>query len=511
MSAALRAVPADPSRRTLGATGRAGPIAVASLPGANSPPSTATSAEPADSDTEAQEPNRRILRMLTGTHTGAESELHSDRLLIGNLESECDVVVDVSRPERHICLVRASSDGWTVLSIAGDLWVGDEFIEPQHTRDIASGIVLTLGRVAFCIANTADVNWSKVKAPLHLTKPEPAGPVPITALPPSGAAKLHKWHAAKLACGIGIAALTLSSAGAYLTHAWTLRTPTAEEGVARIKAHQNYVKALPFGKELQVHATPEVGAPNRELVMGYLPKREQVRELEHSLRNAEIQADVRVTAVDELTTELTRRFSRVKATDVTYQEAGHFSVDTESSTISLHDRQARQTLQEVPLVSGLSLSVKDMLDAAGKPIVVRYQRSADHPGDITVTELDVIRQRQNFIVKEMRLGTVPSIVLDNGIRYFEGAVLPDGDVLKRIGATELVVTRGRGERIIPLKAEDATTDSPAAASPSAGAPAPAPGSAQTAAQSAATSAFSSALSSAVAPKEAAAAGTPSRP
>jgi Inner membrane component of T3SS, periplasmic domain len=148
--------------------------------------------------------------------------------------------------------------------------------------------------------------------------------------------------------------------------------------------------------------------------------------------------------------------------------------------------------------------VKDMLDAGGKPIVVRYQRSAERPGDIAVTDLDVIRQRQNFIVRELRLGAVPSVVLDNGMRYFEGAVLPDGDVLKRIGATELVVTRGRGDRVIPLTKEDAAPASPA--SPATGSPSTA-----TPAQTAAASAFSTAVSSAVAPANAPAAGSASRP
>ena len=73
-------------------------------------------------------PGARVLRMLSGPHTGAESELTGERLLIGNLESECDIVIDVSRPERHICLVRVSTDGWTVLGIAGDLWVVRDFV-----------------------------------------------------------------------------------------------------------------------------------------------------------------------------------------------------------------------------------------------------------------------------------------------------------------------------------------------------------------------------------------------
>jgi hypothetical protein len=397
---------------------------------------------------------QRVLRMLSGPNTGAESILRGDRLLIGNLESECDVVIDVSRQERHICLVRASDDGWTVLSIAGDLWVGDSYIEAQHTFDIASGTVLTLGRVAFCVADTASIDWAAVSIQHNLSKPEAAGPVPVAVLPPASPNKLHKWHAMKLACGIGVAALTMASAGAYLTSAWNLRVPTAEEGAARIKAHQSLVTALPFGKELLVQPLMDSAAPQRELIRGYLPQREQARALEKALKDAEVDADVRITAVDELAGEVTRRMDRIKSNQVHYDNQGRFVVDTNTTTLDQHDRQARQTLQEVPLVNGVSLNVQDLLDNTGKAVVVRYERSVERPGDIVVSDLDVVRQRMNFVVKEKRLGQVPSIVLDNNIRYFEGAVLPDGSVLKRIAENELLVTQGRGERIIPLVSED---------------------------------------------------------
>jgi Inner membrane component of T3SS, periplasmic domain len=116
----------------------------------------------------------------------------------------------------------------------------------------------------------------------------------------------------------------------------------------------------------------------------------------------------------------------------------------------VQDRHARETLQEVPPLKGLHLSVDDIHDPAGKPIVVRYERSVERPSEIIVSELDVIRQRMRFVPREVRQGTIPSVVLDNGMRYFEGATLPDGTVLKRIGANELVLLQGKGERILPI-------------------------------------------------------------
>ncbi len=433
-SAALRAVPIDARPA----------VDVARVGMAAQPAPESRSSTPAGKP-------RRVLRMLSGPHTGAESELTSDRLLIGNLESECDVVIDVSRPERHICLVRASADGWTVLSIAGNLWVGEDHLEPQQTRDIDSGLVLTLGRVAFCIADASQIDWSAVKPPANLVIPEPTGPVPIVVLPVSGEAKLRKWHAAKLAAGIGISALTIASAGAYLTTALNIRVPGVEEAAAKLKNDQTLVAALPFGKELLLQ--PDPGTPNHMQVGGYLPRREQAKLLEKALRDAGIDAETRFAAVDEMTGDLARRFNGTKPANVHYGDLGRFNIDSRSELLDIHDREARQTLQEMHAVTAVGLSVEDVLDSAGKPIVVRYERSTDHPGDILVSDLDVIRQRQRYVIKEIRLGAMPSIVLENGMRLFEGAAMPDGSVLRRIGASELVVAQGRGERVIPLPAD----------------------------------------------------------
>jgi Inner membrane component of T3SS, cytoplasmic domain len=396
-------------------------------------------------------PGTRVLRILTGPHTGAESELQSERLLVGNLESECDIVIDVRRPERHICLVRASSDGWTVLGIAGDLWVGEEYLEAPHTRDIASGTVITLGRVAFCVADSATIDWASLQPPLALVKPEAAGPMPSAALPPAPEVKLRKWHATKLAAGVGIAALTMISAGAYLAAALAVKAPTAEEAASRMKAQQTMVSALPFGKEVQL--APDPTNPNRVLVQGYLPKRDQLPALERALRDAEIAGELHLATQDDLGKDLVRRFDRIKPDAIAYEDNGRFSIRSHSEVLDVHDRQARQTLQEVPALSGLNLLVADLQAADGKPIVVRYDRAADRPSDIVVSEIDVIRQRQRIVVREQRGGALPSIVLDNGVRYFEGATLPDKTVLKRIEPTQLVVMQGSGERVIPLSAQ----------------------------------------------------------
>ena len=406
---------------------------------------------------------RRVLRVLSGVHTGAESEMHAERALVGNLEDECDVVLDVGTPERHACLLRVSPDGWTVLAIAGDLWVGETHLGAQQTRAITSGLVVTLGRVAFCVADPDRIDWATVKPPLNLVKPDPAGALPHAALLPARADSLQKWRAVKLAAGVGIGALVLASASAYLAQAWAVRKPSAEAEAHKLKADQAMVHALPFGKEVSLLPHPET--PNRVLVLGYVPQRAQIAALQAALQSAETDAELRLAPVDELSADLVRRFEGSTPERIRYDNEGHFVISTVSATVATHDRQARRTFQEVPAVRGLALRVADLQDDTNQPLTVKYQRSTERPGDLVVSNLDEALSPRPFTVQELRLGTMPSVVLGDGLRYFAGATLPGGGVVTDINEQRLRITRKGGIESLVSLADVPRIDVPPALQP----------------------------------------------
>ena len=411
--------------------------------------STVTPAADASVPLSAPRPPRRLLRVLSGVHTGAESEMHAERALVGNLENECDVVLDAGTPERHACLVRASSDGWTVLAIAGDLWVGEDYLESQQTRAISSGLVITLGRVAFCIADPDRIDWATVKPPFNLSKPDPNGELPHAALLPARPASMQRWRAVKLAAGVGIGVLVLASAGAYLAQAWAVRKPSAEAEAQKLKADQIMVSAMPFGKEVTLLRHPET--PNRVLVQGYVPQRAQIPALKAALQASETDAELRLAPVDELSADLVRRFEGSTQDRIRYDTQGRFVISSVSDAVVTHDRQARQTFQEVPAVLGLDLVVNDLHDDKNQPVMVKYMRSTERPGDLLVTNLDAALGRRPFTVQEVRLGAMPSVVLNDGLRYFAGAKLPDGGVITGIEPERLLVTRKGGvESVVSL-------------------------------------------------------------
>ena len=406
---------------------------------------------------------RPILRVLSGLNAGAQCDLHEDRVLVGNIEGECDIVLDVTRPERHACLVRASSDGWTVLAIAGDLWVEREYVPPQHTCPIAPGLVITIGRVSFGVGHAELVDWNSLAPPADLQRPTADGTLPHAALPAAPPPVTQRWQALRLAAGLGLGALMVSAAASYVSQAIISSTPSASDVEAALQADKAQLAALPWAREVELTSHPE--RPDRVLLEGYVQSQEQLTELADRLRalSANPRAEMRVVAVETLSDDLVRRFELKEGPyKLRYTEKGHFRLAASQDEMPRRDRQARMALQELPAVRSMSVHVEQALDPDGRPLVVRYSRSADRPGDIEVDNLDTALGLRRYIVTEMRLGPLPSIVLDQGGRFFPGARLPDGSILRAVHPDRLVVSPMQGgERIVTLP--DAPT-SPAPAS-----------------------------------------------
>jgi hypothetical protein len=387
---------------------------------------------------------RCVLRVLSGDHTGAESAIVSDRVLIGNLEHECDIVLDVKSPGRQACLVRVSDDGWTVLAIAGELWLDETYIAPQQTCMLRSGQVLTLGRVALCLADPDAIDWAQVRVPRELAKPEVSGVVPHAPVLPNRSAVRRRWQALKLVAGLGTGGLVLVSAATYLSQAWMVRDIGPQAEATRLLADRTLVGSLPFTQEVSVIPHPE--HPRKRLVQGYVPERQQLALLDSTLQRTGTSAELRVHAVDALGDELGRRFDGMLRQQVRYEQQGRYEMETALARLPQHDRQARVTLQEMPAVNGLALKTVDVQGPDGQPVVVRYERSAERPGDLVVSHLDEALGLKQMTVLEVRLGKLPSVVLGDGMRYFVDARLPDGSTIASIESDRLVLRSSSGSR-----------------------------------------------------------------
>ena len=389
----------------------------------------------------------RVLRVLSGAHAGAQAELHQDRVLVGNLQGECDIVLDVTRPDRHACLVRTSADGWAVLGIAGDLWVQQHYVEPQQTCPIAAGQVLTLGRVSFSIGDPALVDWDALTPPIDLQRPTPDGPLPQAPLPATQAAAQQRWRALRLGSGLGLGALLLAGAGVYATQTLALQAPRPETTQQRLQAEQARLATLPWAGEVSLSPHPQ--RPGSLLAQGYVPRQAQLEELAAALRAQDAHSELRLVALDRLSAELLQRFELAKRPEaLRYEGLGRYTLATPHQHLVQRDALARVALQELPAVQGLVLAVEDAQEADGQPLQVRYARSADKPGDLEVSHPAAALRGRRYAVQELRLGALPSVVLDDGARYFPGARLPDGARLLQIQADRLIVQPAPGGEVV---------------------------------------------------------------
>ncbi len=443
---------------------------------------------------QAPAPAELVLRVLNGTQSGGQARIRHQRLLVGSMVDECDVVLDVGRPEPHACLVRVSQGGWTVLAIAGDLWVGETWVPPQQTRAILCGDVLSLGDVSFCVANTATIRWADIHPPAHKQAPragatgrpaaskaskaqsvEPTGWAKLLqslGRTPSEPARKHKAAPTHVLAGIfwvSVLLVALLAMGAYW--GWVQMQPHHSTAPASHKALQDakaIVAAGPWGRDLSLQTDPQ--GEHRVVISGYLPERAQGPQLEAALMQKGIQATHSWIAVDEFKLDLAQRLGFAgEQWRLRYLGQGRFSVSDSRTNLEKIDPLIRRLLQDLPTVRAIELRLIDQLREqasaeegidAGSPVTLHFTRADGAPGGVSVTGMDQIQKAQklHYDVRSIRLGSLSSIVLGDGARYFEGGTLPGGAVLLKIRATHLVVRQGQDSRQVALNADVKVAD-----------------------------------------------------
>ncbi|MFN9999494.1 MAG: hypothetical protein ACK559_00060, partial [bacterium] len=73
------------------------------------------------------------------------------------------------------------------------------------------------------------------------------------------------------------------------------------------------------------------------------------------------------------------------------------------------DGALRTALHELPEVGGFQIQVNDIIGPTESNIVINYRRSPERFSDIVVDEADLVkRTRARFVIRELRLGPMPS-------------------------------------------------------------------------------------------------------
>lgn len=444
------------------------------MSGAAAQPASSTVAQPPsfiEAAVPASEPRRAplLLRVLSGPQRGAQVPMRHHRLLIGNLQSECDVVLDLGDERPHVCLVRASRDGWTAMAVSGDLWLDETWASPQQVQEIFSGTVLTLGQVSFCIADGATMDWDGLRLPERLLRPQAAkGATPAAA---DDAGWLGRWPALQalrpliaplsvlfarrkprargklLLAALLMLGLVLAGVGAALivTAADPVSTSLTRQDDVIVQTRAA-LAAVPGAGELTLNTSSQ--RPQGVVVGGWLRQRSDGAAVEAALRKLGLEFEVRWTAADEMQNELARRFAALRESTAgawRYAGGGSFVLPVHPSSIGAVDAPARQALSQLEGLRMLSFeaAASDRGSAAtGEPALVRYQRDGRQVQVSGLERWPAALRSPHYVVQELRLAGLRSIVLENGARYFEGAALPDGAVLTRILPDRLQLKQG---------------------------------------------------------------------
>jgi hypothetical protein len=358
-----------------------------------------------------------VLHVLSGAQRGAQARIAQQRVLVGNLLGECDVVIDTGNSSPSLaCLIRASQDGWSVLAIAGPLWVGLQRVAPEQAVTITQGEVITLGPAAFCIGDPRRIDFSRVAIPNHLDassekKRNNAASQDRAMIPKY----VRAWRE-------------------FLSAAWRKKSrpiSPASRGYFALTACLLIATAFATLAIFLFTTARPSPAPT--------PK---------------ISAEHHRTAIHELHTELAHRLALLSPQDhaqLQHTAQGHFALSQHQHQFKTLDPRIRRAFQELPALQAITLQLRPSADAAsststitsGGDAVLRYSRSPSAPSGVEVQGLDTLAFLQPPPdVHELRLGTLPSIVLADGERYFVGSALPGGAVLRSIEPHQLRVQIG---------------------------------------------------------------------
>jgi hypothetical protein len=390
-----------------------------------------------------------VLRVISGVHLGAEVPIEAERLLIGNLENECDLVLDVGQTGRHACLLRISHDGWTVLPIAGDLWVGKDYLADHQTHAFSAGQPLTLGRIAFAVGEAATTPWDAIRPPYELVKPQATGAIPVAASLGPRPAVLNGWKAVKLGAGVGIGALIFAASLAYSVSVVQATASPQSEVEQRLERARGVLASLPAAAEVRVVADPERRDGIR--LMGYVADADRADAIGSALRSLGSPVSSRLHLVANLQSEIERRLAKVAHSGLEYTDDGGFKLETESTRLGAIDSAVRAVFLELPEFQQMVVTVTDVKEAAGGNATLTYRRSQERLSDIVVEGGELIQQtRARYIPRDVRLGAIPSVHIGGAGKYFVGARLPDGWVIDAIGADQIRLSLSGRERSLKV-------------------------------------------------------------
>lgn len=449
-----------------------------------------------------------ILRILNPPHAGAQAEIGPDPLSIGSGE-DCDLVLNDPLLQPAHCNIRRTGEGIEVELTGGAAHVNGEPVS-QSPFTIRAGQVLSIGSTHIAFGDPGQV-WSEVSIPVLKTL---GGTTPSAPAVPDAEAAVETKPVApdslrrfKIAVLGSAAFLLVLLVALFFYRAEQNRAMTS---LARVPGNANLLGNDYFKTDLDNQAAERVAEKIRREVSGstvtvsersgravlrvYVRTREQASQAQSIANTAGSQVFSEIVSLEEIekSAEMIASMQGYEL-DVTFSKDGtaYWSgfVPTQADWKSLQQRlevdlpYIKENVSEITFAKQIEETLRKLLADAGimaevamntqTRAIVLYGTLPENLSAAWTGVFDALKQKYGAIVEltddvgtgkavvvegnpfhseitGVTLGAIPSVILLDGQRIYEGAILQDGSVLSDIAENQLILTGPQGKRKIPL-------------------------------------------------------------
>lgn len=453
-----------------------------------------------------------ILRILNPPHAGAQAEIGPDPLSIGSGE-DCDLVLSDPLLQPAHCRIRRAGEGIEVELTGGAAHVDGEPVS-QSPFVLRAGQVLSIGSTHIAFGDPGQVwsavsipVLKTFGGPTPTAAAEPDAATSIESKPAPQDASQGLMRRFKIAV-LGLAAFLLVLLVAlFFYRADQKRAMTS---LARVPGNANLLGNDYYKTNLDNQAAERVAEKIRREVSGstvtvsersgravlrvYVRSREQASQAQSIANTAGSQVFSEIVSLEEIEKSAEMIASmQGYVLDVTFSKDGtaYWSgfVPAQADWKALQQRlevdlpYIKENVSEITFAKQIEETLRKLLADAGimaevamntQPrAIVLYGTLPENLSAAWAKVFDALKQKYGAIVEltddvgtgkavvvegnpfhseitGVTLGAIPSVILLDGQRIYEGAILQDGSVLSDIAENQLILTGPQGKRKIPL-------------------------------------------------------------
>ena len=379
-----------------------------------------------------------ILRILSGSHTGAEVMLYDGDHVIGSHEN-CDIILSDSSVKPEHIKFTVNWDEVYIVVIEGSCFLDGDPISDETV--VSAFQVITLGQIHMAIG-PGDKTWPEIELPLPSAAEtqrtsDDQGAAPPVLMDEKSEAVPEKRKNRRLSWKVPvILIIPLAAIFLFIIFTGASHQPK-DEPIDPKTALANILKE-------EVYRTLSIseGSSGTYSIQGYLDRTVQRQKLTRQIYQIGIPVALRVYSGEELAASCNDFFKRSNQ-DVAaiYQGAGEILLQGKSKDAQAVDRTIALIKQDLPGIRQIinQVAISELPPEEVLPVVVNQTAQ---PQTITPVPKPRKIERPSLPILSVSMGKIPSVVLENRMRYFEGSHIGNGFFIERIYMDRILLKKG---------------------------------------------------------------------